>query len=154
MASAGRASGGLGPSPGASRSLLPAPTLCSKWVPSPILVNRQTCGWWWVKPPNLRVWAEKGLGREKEKSKTLGWDGRGYYPAWIEGSGESLDSGAALTGLEMGSGEDWGSQQRDLRDRGLQTLQGPHPCVLENHTHTLSVGGEYFPPPHLGSEGV
>lgn len=58
---------------------------------------------------NLRVWVEKGLGREKEKFKILGWDGRGYYFVWIEGSGESLDLGVVLIGLEMGSGEDWGS---------------------------------------------
>lgn len=86
-----------------------------------------------MKPSNLGVWVEKDLGRKREKDKTLGWDGWGHYLDWKKGTGWSLDSQAALTGLEItGRGERLGETAKRLEGWGLQALQALRPSVLEN----------------------
>lgn len=54
-----------------------------------------------MKPSGLGVRVEKGLGRKKREGQDgrLGWVG--HYLVWRKGIGESLDSGADLTGLEI-----------------------------------------------------
>lgn len=77
----------------------------------------------------------------------------GRYLVLLKGAGERLDSRAALTGLEiMGRWAGLEEQQRDLRDRGLKTLQAPHPWYWRSPP-SLNVGSNYFLLPHLGSDG-
>lgn len=90
--------------------------------------------------------------KEKERDKTLGWDGWGHYLAWIKEIGWSLDSQAALTGLEIiGRGEGLGEAAKRRKGWGLQVLQDLYPSVLENlsDTHTES-GRRVFPFPSPG----
>lgn len=81
----------------------------------------------------LRSQVEKNLGKKREKDKILGWDGWGHYLDWKKGTGWSLDSQAALTGLEIsGRGERLGEAAKRPEGWGLQALQGLHPSVLDH----------------------
>lgn len=87
---------------------------------------------WWRQPPRLGVWAEKGLGKKRRgQDPRLGWVW--CYLVWIKGTGESVVSEAALTGLETGVGGGFGGG----RPEGwwLPPFRLPL-SVLDNPTHT------------------
>lgn len=84
----------------------------------------------------MGVWIEKGLGEKRRRGQDprLGWVW--CYLVWIKGTGESVDSGAALMELEIvRKGE--GAGEGRLEGWGLQPFRPPSFGVGESHTHSV-----------------
>lgn len=84
----------------------------------------------------MGVWVEKRLGKKRRRGQDprLGWVW--CYLVWINGTGESVDSGAALMALES-VGEREGAGEGRLEGWGLQPFRASSFSVGESHTHSV-----------------